>query len=68
MKTISHRKDQLSLKEFYSIPYEEKKKYIKFLLELDASTRSELDDYILNHFHKTSDTGPRVKFLELEDS
>lgn len=68
MKTISHRKDQMSLKEFYSIEYEEKKKYINFLLELDASTRSELDEYILNHFHKDSDTGAKVKFLQLEDS
>jgi len=65
MKITSHRKDQLSLKEFYSISYEEKKKYIKFLLELDASIRSELDEYILNHFHKTSDTGAKVKFFEL---
>lgn len=68
MKTTSYREGQLSLKEFYSIPYEEKKKYIKFLLELDTSARSELDEYILNHFHKASDTGAKVKFLQLEDS
>jgi len=66
--TSNYREGQLSLKQFYSIPYEEKKKYINFLLELDASTRSELDEYILNHFHKASDTGAKVKFLQLEDS
>lgn len=66
--TSTYREGQLSLKQFYSIPYEEKKKYIKFLLELDTSARSELDEYILNHFHKASDTGAKVKFLQLEDS
>lgn len=65
MQSTSYRNGQLSLKEFYSISYEEKKKYIKFLLELDDSIRSELDEYILNHFHKTSDTGAKVKFFQL---
>ena len=71
MKTIqatSYRKGQLSLKQFYSIPYEEKKKYIQYLVQLESSTRSDLDEYILNHFYRNTDTGAKVKFLQLEDS
>lgn len=66
--TTSYREGQLNLKQFYLIPYEEKKKYIQFLLELDTSARSELDEYILQHFHRNSDTGAKVKFFQLEDS
>jgi hypothetical protein len=63
--TSTYRKGQLSLKEFYSLTYEEKKKYIQFLLELEEDTRSDLDKYILNHFYKSSDTGPKIKFFDL---
>jgi hypothetical protein len=63
----TYRKGQLSLKQFYSLNYEEKKKYINFLLELEEGTKSDLDKYILNHFYKSSDTGPKVKFFELAD-
>lgn len=69
MKTItSYREGQLSLKEFYSIPYEEKKKYIQYLVELEPGMRSDLDEYILNHFYRNTDTGAKVKFLQLEDN
>ncbi len=68
MSKNTYRTGQLSLKEFYSLLYEDKKKYINFLLELEESSRSELDLYIIQNFSRTSSTGPTVKFLQLEDS
>lgn len=64
MKTeIKYREGQMSLKQFYSISYVGKKKYIQFLLTIPEETRSELDKYILNTYHKTGE--PEVKFLTL---
>lgn len=68
MSKISYRTGQLGLKEFYSLLYEDKKKYINFLLELEETSRSELDMYILQNFSRTSNTGATVKFLQLEDN
>lgn len=66
MSKITYRTGQLNLKEFYSLSYEDKKKYMKTLLELDAGARSDLDNFILNTFCKEKQPG--VKFLQLEDN
>jgi hypothetical protein len=41
------REDEISLKNFYKLPKEEKEAHIKFILSLDISQRSTNDQYIL---------------------
>jgi hypothetical protein len=64
-KTIKYREGQKNLKEFYSLTYEEKKLYMKFLAELEESKRSDLDNHILATFYK--EKLPGNKFLQLFD-
>jgi len=64
MKPVtSYRQGQLSLKEFYQLKYEEKLKYFELLLALPATSRSNLDDFILDTFYKGKKDS--YKFLEL---
>ena len=64
MKPVtSYRQGQLSLKEFYNIKYQEKLDYLNFLVKLPESTRSNLDEHILDTFYKGNKS--TYKFLEL---
>lgn len=57
------REDQLSMKEFYNLPQQEKEEYLLLLQGLKPEERSSMDEMLLNRFGRT-DT-QQNKFLEL---
>ena len=57
------REDQLSMKEFYELPQQEKDEYVLLIEGLKPEERSSMDEILLNRFGRT-DTQSN-KFLEL---
>jgi|LakMenEpi03Aug12_release.lakeMendotaPanAssembly.Ray.scaffolds.fasta_scaffold1005733_2 hypothetical protein len=57
------RDDQLTMKEFYNLPQQEKDEYILLILGLKEEERSSMDIILLNRFGKNK--LKTNKFLEL---
>jgi hypothetical protein len=58
------RIDEISLKDYYSLPSADRKKHIEFLLTLEQSQRSTADNIILL-ISNTKEEKQNIKFLEL---
>ena len=57
------RDDQLTMKEFYNLPQQEKDEYILIILGIKEEERSSMDEILLNRFCKNKQVPD--KFLEL---
>jgi hypothetical protein len=57
------RDDQLTMKEFYNLPQQEKDEYILLILGIKEEERSSMDEILLNRFCKNKQVP--IKFLEL---
>ena len=59
------RRDELSLKQFYLLPKEEKEEYILLLKGLKPEILSTNDEYVLQFYCGTDKQEKEYKFLEL---
>ena len=57
------RDDQLTMKQFYNLPEQDKDEYILLILGLKEEERSSMDEILLNRFNKNNKQP--IKFLEL---
>jgi hypothetical protein len=57
------REDEITMKQFYNLPQQEKDEYILLILGLKDEERSSMDILLLNRFGKNK-LKP-IKFLEL---
>ena len=57
------RDGQLTMKEFYNLPQQEKDEYILIILGIKEEERSSMDEILLNRFCKNKQVPD--KFLEL---
>lgn len=57
------RYDEITMKQFYNLPQQDKDEYILLILGLKPEERSSMDEMLLNRFGKNKPEP--IKFLEL---